>query len=223
MRRHVGTLAFCFAAFLVALAPTASSEGQTNSQALGAGGAYHPIDQGSYEESLGLAFPPMPAMTKGTVFAMRIRYRPAFDPESQVLVVLTQNATAAVDYAVAGEQIYAKANAMMRNGGPGDPAAIARGISVRHDRREMGSARALEWQRGMIQSLTATLLSWPRETGELYRRSTRQVFLDGTTYDLSYSQGGTSFTWRFEETADGSAFAKWADALRAELVKRRSN
>ena len=59
----------CAFALLGTLAGGSLSEGQTKPQALGPTGAYRPIDKNGYDQILGILFPQIPAITKGTLFA----------------------------------------------------------------------------------------------------------------------------------------------------------
>jgi len=184
--------------------------------------SYHPLDQKTYDQVLDLVFPAMPPVTKDIIFAIRIRYTPSFEPESQVLITFFQDKPSSVDYVEALKSIYWAGDDVARRGDAPDPIAIAKSVSVRRDVREISGDAAIRWQQAMIEKLDGTLLHLPDETEKLYKRETIEITLDGTGYEISYAQRGVYFRSRFEQTPTGSAIAKWAEDLRMEIVEGKS-
>jgi hypothetical protein len=189
--------------------------------------SFHDLDMEVYDQALNLIFPPPPAIEKGVIFTMRLRFIPAFQPESQLVVVFFGNKPPSVEYLVAEKQLYRTATETILAGVEPEPNAIAIAIAIAIAKRitvmrrtfNIGSSRILAWQEGMFQSLAVTLPRLRGETRELYQRGSGMLVLDGTRYDVGYSQGPADFHGRFDQTAYGPAIAKWAESVRAEILK----
>jgi hypothetical protein len=183
--------------------------------------SYHPLDPEVYDQPLNLLFPPAPAIEKGIIFTMTVRFLPAFEPESQLVVILFADKPPSVEYVVAEKQLYGTADEMIRAGVEHEPNAIAKKIPITRRTFKTVPSRILAWQAGMFQSLAATLPSLRRDTEELYQRGSEIVVLDATRYDIGYSQGFADFHGKFDQTASGPAIAKWAESVRAEILNQK--
>lgn len=183
--------------------------------------SYHPLDSEVYDQALNLIFPPSPAIEKGVVFTITVRFLPAFEPESQLVVILFADKPPSVEYIVAEKQLYRTADEMIRAGVGPEPNAIAKKIAITRRTFNIVPSRILAWQEGMFQSLAATLPSLRRETQELYQRGSGMLVLDGTSYEVGYSQGFADFHGRFDQSAQGPPISKWAESVRAEILNQK--
>jgi hypothetical protein len=179
------------------------------------------LDSEVYDQALNLLFPPPPAIEKGVIFTMRLRFIPAFEPESQLVVVLFADKPPFVEYLAAEKQLYGTADEMIRAGVAPEPSVIAKKITVVRRTLNIAPSRVLAWQEGMFQSLAATLPALRGETQELYQRGSGTLVLDGTSYDVGYSQGFADFHGRFNQSVSGPAIAKWAESVRAEILTQK--
>jgi hypothetical protein len=184
--------------------------------------SYHPIDREVYDQTLNLVFSRAPLITKGIIFTMTIRFIPAFDSESQLLVTFFADKAPSVEYEIAERQIYLTANEAIRSGVLPEPAAIAKIIRVRRSVFAITNSRALAWQQDLLQSFGATLLPLRVETQDLYQHGTRRLVLDGKIYEVGYDQGSTELHGRFDQTSKGPAIAKWAESVRMEILRRQA-
>jgi hypothetical protein len=92
------------------------------------------LDQEVYDRVLDLIFPAPSQIRKPVIFTMSVRFIPAFDPESQILVTLVQGKPPSVIYAVADRNVFFSAKPVDKPVMSSDEAAItgiARNINVK--------------------------------------------------------------------------------------------
>jgi hypothetical protein len=174
---------------------------------------------------LDLVFSPVTQPPRDLVFAITLRFRPAFEPESQVIIRQGRGQTADVEYLAARRKVSTTVDELLRTKPEAQPGELARAVRVQRRIFKLPAARAFALQAGLFASLNETM-SALRAAGQTRHRSgVVSVTLDGESYDLWYEQGLTKFSGSFSASEadlvtapNAVGIGQWARALHDEMI-----
>lgn len=183
------------------------------------------VSSEDYERVLGLLFAPTTQAPRDLVFSIVLRFRPSFEPESEVIIRQGRGQAATVEYIAAENNVHTALNGLLRITPGARPEALARDVHVQRRTFNLPAARCFALQAALFASLNETLSALRAAGGTVHGSGETTVTLDGESYELWYEQGLTQFSGFFSASeADLSAtpnaigIGKWARALRDEIV-----
>lgn len=172
----------------------------------------------TYQRILDLAFATRGSAGSRPFLGLTVRIMPAFDPESQVAMVLAGAGSAKVDFVVASENMFYAANTLLRSTGENRAEMLAPKLSVKHYNLSISSERVLRWQTELFQSLIPTLTTMQDELNDKYQGRPVNLLLDGSTYELWFTQGSQDIHISVPEGATPSALVKWAEQVHSDIA-----
>jgi len=179
------------------------------------------IDHEEYDQVLDRLFPVVSTRGPDIVFTLSLRITPAFDPESQIDIVLRRGQKSTVQYSRVGQNIFSTCNKLLETTGEHQPRALAEKFRVNRKVLNVSPDQILRWQRELFAAVTSSLLPLPRMATEFLASGAAVVALDGDSFELWYAQFPTEFNIRFSESdlAKGASLIKWARSLHNDIVK----
>jgi hypothetical protein len=183
------------------------------------------VSSEDYERVLGLVFSPTTQAPRDLVFSIVLRFRPSFEPESEVIIRQGRGQAATVEYIAAEHNVHTTLNGLLRVTPGVRPEALARDVHVQRRTINLPAGRPFALQAALFASLNETLSALRAAGATVHGTGETTVTLDGESYELWYEQGLTRFSGFFSASeADLSAtpnaigIGKWARALRDEIV-----
>jgi hypothetical protein len=170
----------------------------------------------AYEQVLDRLFPrPRVVAQRGTILRFWLRFTPGLDPalgtESQINVTLVWNTGAVVEYVWADRRVWD----VLSKAQPDD---VVSKVAVSRKTIKATPSQVMKWQQGLLQALSGIFSALPGETRKVYETDSATITLDASSYDVWYSQNQMEFHYQATETPDQSAFIKWADSFRSEII-----
>lgn len=183
------------------------------------------IRQETYHRVLDIVFPrDEPA---GNYYLV-LRFRPSSRPTSQIVIKRGRDKVEVIEYTSLSGNIYSKLNELMSQGSKEDPVEMAKLIKARRRAIQVPYAQIKQWHAGFLESLGQSLIAFRKQSEEFDKAGTISVVLDGTFYDLWYSQGVNDMSLSFydEEVSDQQPngalkTVQWMNAVRLDVAKRR--
>ena len=153
-----------------------------------------------YGRILDAVFPHESVPSLKVAYTMVLRFEPNQGPESQLLLrVWRDGHTETTLYTVRNGSVWNLANAYVAQKGEHDVAAIAGSIPVEKKQLEIDSAKVDRWRAQLFETLRASDSQLQKAAAEYARDGSRDAVLDGTRYELWYSQGETDLHWAFSD------------------------
>lgn len=182
------------------------------------------IDDGTYSRVLDIVFPRDEPATGGTMWAVVLRFKPNFRPESQLVIKRGANKVEVIEYTPADGSIYAKLNEALERGSKRDAAELAKSIRVTRREVSVPHAQVKQWYAALFDSIPSTtkMLRQALETAD--STGAESLVLHGSFYDLWYEQGLNRMSFGLYDVDDarsGGEFklAQWMDMVRREVEK----
>jgi hypothetical protein len=211
--------AWLFTVFILALPFCSNCPAQDTATA-----THSVVTRKTYEGVLDRLFPRDDPDTDNSLQTFVIRFKPSFQPESQINVRQTWDRIEVTEYRVSGGNVYQRLNEILANGGAEDEAAMAKSIDVRTRNFSIPQRQSDRWHARLLDGIarsTATL-----RTSLVYVERTRQINLplDGTFYQIWYSQGLSKMSMELYDVEIDKRGAKpefdlveWMFSLRREV------
>jgi hypothetical protein len=150
----------------------------------------------------------------------------ALTPESQIVIKGGGDKVEVLEYTSLSGNIYGKLNNLIAQGSKEDAAELAKFIKVRRRTIEVPYAQVRQWHAGFLDGLEELSKSFKEQTEQLDKESSITVVLDGTLYEIWYSQGvsKTSFSVWDEEVSERQPngrlrVVQWMNAIRRDVEK----
>lgn len=181
------------------------------------------ISQETYNRVLDIVFPrDEPA---GNYYLV-LRFRPSFHPQSQVVIKRGVDKVEVIEYTSLSGNIYSKLDELVSHGGKEDAVEMAKLIKVRRRSLQVPNAQVKQWHATFLESLGESLKTFRKRSEEFDKAGTIGVVLDGTFYDLWYSQGVSEMSFSFydEEVSDQQPngvlkTVQWMNVVRRDVEK----
>jgi hypothetical protein len=155
-----------------------------------------------------------------------LRFRPSFHPTSQVVIKRGLDKVEVIEYTSLSGNIYMKLNEFMSHGGKEDAVEMAKLIKVRRRSLQVPNAQVKQWHTSFLESLGESLKTFRKRSEQFDKAGTVDVVLDGTFYDMWYSQdiSDMSFSFYDEEVSDRQPngvlkAVRWMNFVRQEVEK----
>jgi hypothetical protein len=184
------------------------------------------VSSEEYDRVLAIVFAPATQAPKNLAFSIVVRFRPAFEPESQLIIRQSRGQVGNVEYIAAERNVYYTITELLRVTPGLRPDVLARRIHVQRRRFDIPATRAFAIQAGLFDSLNETTSALRAAGLKEHATGVVTVTLDGESYDLWYEQGLTKFSGDFSAseadlsaTPNGVSIGKWARALRDEMAR----
>ena len=179
------------------------------------------MDHEEYSQILDRLFPVVSDRAASLVFTLSLRIIPAFDPESQIDIVLRRGQESTVQYSRVDQNVYSACNKLLESTGEHQPRDLAEKIPVNRKILNVSPAQILQWQRGLFVAVTSSLSPLPATAKEFLASGSRTMTLDGDTYHLWFAQLPTEFNIRFSEpdVGKGASLIRWARSLHNDIAK----
>jgi len=188
------------------------------------------ISQAGYNRALDILFPRdtySRDQTTRTVFALILRFKPSFRPETQIVIKRKLDGVEVVEYTSLDGNIYSKLNDALARAGYEDAAVeMAKLIRVRRRMVEVPERRVKQWHKDFLNSMGDSAKALKRRSRQFDKDGTLTVAVDGTFYDLWYEPGvdEMSFSVYDEEVDDlhptgDLRLVRWMNAVRLEIGK----
>ena len=210
--------------FLITVSMVVTCASTTDSQASdGAIKGNRIITQESYGKVLDLVFP-RDETTRN--YLLVLRFGPSFHSESQIVIKGGGDKVEVLEYTSLSGNIYDRLNNFVARGSKEDVVELAKLIKVRRRAIEVPYAQAKQWQAGFLDGFEELSKSFKEQTEQLDKDSSINVVLDGTLYEIWYSQGvsKTSFRVWDEEVSERQPngrlkVVQWMNAVRHDVEK----
>jgi hypothetical protein len=159
-------------------------------------------------------------------YGLVLRFKPSFHPESQVVIKRGVNKVQVIEYTSLSGNIYSKLDEVVTHGGKDDAVELAKLIKVRRRSVLVPNVQVKQWHSSFLESLGDSLKTFKKRSEEFDRERTITVVIDGTFYDLWYSQGTNDMSFSFydEEISDQQPngalkIVQWMNVVRADVEK----
>jgi len=213
-----------FGIFLITVSMIVSCASTTDRQTSGrAVKSNKIITQESYGQVLDLVFP-RDETTRN--YLLVVRFGPSFHSESQIVIKGGGDKVEVLEYTSLSGNIYDRLNNFVARGRKQDAVDLAKLIKVRRRAIEVPYAQAKQWQAGFLEGLEELSKSFKEQTEELDKDNSITAVLDGTLYEVWYSQGvsKTSFRVWDEEVSEKQPngrmkIVQWMNAVRRDVEK----
>jgi len=223
--RHRLILRTSVISFCLAMAPCSFGEPQQPASRRQKGTILAEASSEDYERVLSLVFSPTTQPPKDLVFTIVLRFRPSFEPESEVIIRQGRGQVANVEYIAAEHNVHTTINELLQVAPGVRPEALARDVHVQRRTFTLPVARSFALQAGLFASLSETLLALGAAGAKVHGSGETTVTLDGESYEVGYEQGLTRLSGFFSAseadlsaTPNATGIGKWARALRDEIV-----
>jgi hypothetical protein len=182
---------FRAAALLLLCLPEASGQAPAVS-------SRHLISEQAYHAALDEVFPRGDAGGLDVEYQLILRFEPSRHLESQIVIrAFADRRVEAVLYQPVGRSVWDVSNEQVVQGGTDSVTQIASRVRVQRQDCGVSWEVAHGWQSSFFQYL-ASSLGLLRAAARRYERTgTSEVVLDGTRYELWYTQGMVQLHWRF--------------------------
>jgi hypothetical protein len=183
------------------------------------------VRQETYNRVLDIVFPrDEPA---GNYYLV-LRFRPSFHPTSQVVIKRGVDKVEVIEYTSLSGNIYSKLNELMSHGAKEDAVEMAKLIKVGRRSVQVSNALVKQWHTSFLESLAESLKTFRKKSDEFDKAGTIDVVLDGTFYDLWYSQDVSEMSLSLydEEVSDQQPnghlkLVQWMNSIRHEVAKQK--
>ncbi len=213
-------------AALGALLTLALHVGSANAQE-SARKSYPVVSRETYNRVLDILFPRDDPDPSQTVFALVLRFKPSFSPESQIVIKKDVNKVEKVEvvvYTSLDGDIYQRLNEALERGGKEDAAKMAKSIRVKRRTVSIHYTLVKQWHKNFLDSISGSLKVFEQKLDKYDEAGTVSFALDGTTYDLWYEQGVHKMAFSlydFEGDTPGDdgefRLVQWMNAVRREV------
>ncbi|MCM3874614.1 MAG: hypothetical protein ND895_28300 [Pyrinomonadaceae bacterium] len=193
--------------------------------------SYKVISFDTHDKVLNLLFP-LDALDEAKEFALILRYKPSFEPESQIVIVARDGKMQVTDYTSLDGNIYSKLNQIKAETNREDPLEMSKALQVRKRELTVPFVQIQRWRQNLIDGVAASLR--PKKFETATPPKTTSVILDGTVYELwdssgvfrgsgdfHYSVYGTEVSKRVFR--DESPFIGWMKRIRKEISRLESD
>jgi hypothetical protein len=172
-----------------------------------------------YHEVLNRLFPIPADHGRDIVFKLTLRSTPAFDPESQIDIVLRREQGPTVQYSFVTQNVDSTCNKLLETRGAQSPDALASKIPVTRKSLDVNPALVLHWHEGFVAGVASSLPSLSARAQGFFTNGVTVVMLDGTSFDLSYAQGLTTLNISFDEGLKTGSLLTWVRGVRREVAR----
>lgn len=186
---------------------------------------YPVIGGETYNRVLDILFSRDEPASRGSLWAVVLRFKPSSKPESQIIIRRDVNRKLeVVEYTSPDGSIYGKLNEALARGDKEDAMEMAK--SIRVTRREVSVAPALarQWYVTFFDSLASTTKTLRGALEESEKTGAESFVLHGTFYDLWYEQGLNEMSFKLYDVevdkpgSDGELkLVQWMNAVRREV------
>jgi hypothetical protein len=183
----------------------------------------HPlVSSEAYEQILNLVFPHPEPSASVIRYEMILRFMPSSHSESEVVIdTYNTGKIQAWLFQVSGPSAWNTANQYIQKSGREDIAEISKLVQTSKHEIMISPEQAEAWYSACLKSLRQACAHLGVETSVEKSNGTVSVFLDGSTYELWFTQGTNEIHWRFmdQEVNDSAAvgdspLAKWMNGVR---------
>jgi hypothetical protein len=193
--------------------------------------SYKVISSDTHETVLNLLFP-LGALDEAKEFVLILRYKPSFEPESQIVMVARDGKMRVTDYTSLDGNIYSRLNRIKAETNREDPLEMSKMLHVRKRELIVPFVRIQRWRQNLIDGVAASLR--PKKFETATPPETASVILDGTVYELWDSSGVFGGTGDFHYSVygtevskrvfrDESPFIGWMKRIRKEISTLESD
>jgi hypothetical protein len=190
--------------------------------------------QGSREQAHSLVSPEVYERILDVVFAhdepkpvqvdysISLRFVSTKHAESEIVIYsFTNGSVRATFLEVSGESAWNVANDYIQQNGGADAERIAKLIRTTTRPLPASPDRVALWYAGLLRSVRQSTTQLEQQTASLKKTGEATIFLDGSTYELSFQQGLTEVHWTVmdQEVDDMNAaghapLARWMNGIR---------
>lgn len=188
---------------------------------------YPVVREETYNRVLEILFPRDVPTSRGSLWAIVLRFRPNSKPESQIIIRRDVNRKLeVVEYTSPDGSIYAKLNEALARGGKEDAAEMAKSIRVTRREVSVTPAQARRWYATFFDSLAGTTKALREALDESEKTGAESFVLHGTFYDLWYEQGLNEMSFKLYDVevdksgSDGELkLVQWMNTVRRDAGK----
>ena len=215
---------------LIFVLQTGSAHAQSSSSQDTVPKSYPVISRETYNRVLEILFPRDDPDSSKTVFELVLRFRPSFQPTSQIVIRKRVDKVEIVEYTSLEGNIYRKLNEALASGSKEDAVELAKLIRVQRKEIRIPHDQIQQWYADFLDSLSETTTL--KERGEEFDKTegSETILLDGTIYDLWYQQRLNKMKFSLYDVevdtpgSDGEfKLVKWMNALRREVGRLSDN
>ncbi len=212
-------------ALLILVLPLGSRAQSSSSQQESIPKSYSVVSRETYNRVLEILFPRNDLNPSDTVFELVLRFRPSFQPTSQIVIRRRVDKVEVVEYTSLDGNIYGKLNEILARGGKEDAVEMAKAVKVKRRESSVPYAQVKRWYASFFDSLPSTTKTL-REVGEEFDKTggSESFILDGSTYDLWYEQRLNKMSFSLYDVevnnpgSDGEfKLVQWMNAVRREV------
>lgn len=183
----------------------------------------HPVvDEGTYSSVLDIVFPRDEPSSGRTVWAIVLRFRPNFRPESQIVIRRSLNKVEVVEYTPTEGSIYTKLNEALERGVRRDAVELAKSISVSRREVSVPHVQVKRWYATLFDSIASTTKPIREALEKADTTGVESFVLHGSVYELWYAQGlkEMSFSLYDVDVADARSGAEFKLVQWMNIVHR---
>jgi hypothetical protein len=185
--------------------------------------SYKLVSPETYDRVLDILFPRDDSAKY--VFVIVLRFKPSFQPESQVVIRRGLDRAEITEYTSLSGNVYSKLNDVIAHGGKEDVVEMAKLIKVRKRLIDIPYAQVKQWHTSFLDSIRESLNSF-KEKIEEYDTGTSTIALDGTFYDLWYKQISDEISFRLYDrevndlrSTGDLKIVQWMNTVRRDVSK----
>lgn len=172
-----------------------------------------------YTEILNRLFPTSQDNGPDVVFALSLRVIPAFDPESQIDLVLHREQNSTVQYSRADRNVYYGGSKLLQTPGEHSIESLAQSVKVTRRSLNVNPKQILQWQRDLFTALALTQAKFPKKAADYFATGSTTLVMDGVMYELHYKQSMTTLDIKFMDEPVKRDLLKWATKLHEDVSK----
>lgn len=186
------------------------------------------LSEMQYDEILNTIFPQPPYSPSLGRCRYILRFLPSSHPESEVVIEVTY--AGKVNgwlYTVSGKSAWQTGNEQIQREGA-SIADIAKSIRVVKRPFSISSKRESTWRAGFVRNLNESDIQLQQEYVKLVSKGKAAIVLDGTTYELWFSQGTSEIHWQLMDSEVNDihpvghfAIVRWMNKIRQYAISRK--
>jgi hypothetical protein len=155
-------------------------------------------------------------------YSMVLRFMPSHYPEVELVVMVLNGGKAeTMLLRVSGPSVWDTANEYIQKTGSADVQQIAKLVQTTKQVVSVSPVRVALWHSGVLKSIGRASVELQQDFVSLKKTGETTIFLDGSTYELWFTQGLTEIHWvvideevNDTQVAGYSSLAKWMNEIR---------
>jgi len=155
-------------------------------------------------------------------YSMVLRFMSSNHPEVELVVIVPNGGKAeTMLLRVSGPSVWDTANEYIQKTGRADVQQIAKLVQTTKQVVSVSPVRVVLWHSGVLKSIGRSSVELQQDFVSLKKTGETTIFLDGSTYELWFTQGLTQIHWvvmdeevNDTQAAGHSSVAKWMNEIR---------